>query len=47
MLNVEALQVIQRGKIEIIDAATLLNDYDFNLVTFAVVKKQYRYMSIK
>ncbi len=33
-------KLTRRGKIEIIDAATLLNDYDFNPVTFAVVKKQ-------
>ena len=33
-------KMTRRGKIEIIDAETLLNDYDFNPVTFAVVKKQ-------
>ena len=33
-------KLTRRGKIEIIDAVTLLNEYDFNPVTFAVVKKQ-------
>lgn len=32
-------KLTRRGKIEIIDAVTLLNDYDFNPITFAVVKK--------
>lgn len=34
-------KLTRRGKIEIIDAETLLNDYDFNPITFAVVKKTY------
>lgn len=32
-------KLTRRGKIKIIDAVTLLNDYDFNPVTFAVTKK--------
>ena len=34
-------KLTRRGKIEIIDAETLLKDYDFNPITFAVVKKTY------
>lgn len=33
-------KLTRRGKIKIINAITLLNDYDFNPITFAVVKKQ-------
>ena len=33
-------KLTRRGKIEIINAKTLLNDYDFNPITFAVVKKK-------